>query len=129
MKALPAALNGEAEQTTGVICIECPGVMRVKEQGGSSALEFKCRIGHTYTEREFVEGKESQVERGLMTAKLALAELHALLGDLIQSRSPESHEHFRERMIVIEQQLRELEKIIQGNEKVVFRDESHEVER
>jgi hypothetical protein len=77
MKALSAHAPSEVEQTTGMGCPDCPGVLGVSAM--KEHLRFRCRIGHTYSLAELIASKEGRIEDLLWAPVTALTELAALL--------------------------------------------------
>lgn len=61
-------------------CPACHGALWRSETG--EALQFRCRVGHAYTEASMVSGQDGAVDTALWTAMRALEEQHDLLDRL-----------------------------------------------
>ena len=82
MEAIPSPpAPGRGEETTGVSCPDCPGVLGVSLE--DDHLRFRCRIGHVYSLQDLIEAKERRLEDLLLAPVTALDELATLLRDVI----------------------------------------------
>ena len=79
MHAFPTPLSESEDRPTGLSCPDCFGVLSVRIQGD---LQFRCRIGHTYSLDEVIKGKEHLIEQYLWSAVTALEELVSLLREV-----------------------------------------------
>jgi two-component system chemotaxis response regulator CheB len=83
MKALPDTVTtGKGEISTRLACPQCAGVLTVHAEGAHHHLIFTCRVGHKFSVRELVAGKEDRLEEYLWEALHGLEEMAALLHDL-----------------------------------------------
>src|SRR5262245_23467717 len=96
MQALPKLAPRAREQTTGLTCPDCPGVLEVSSD--EEHLLFRCRIGHTYSLQDLIQAKETRLEDLLWAPVTALEELIALLHDTVaQQRVLGSPREYAER--------------------------------
>ena len=85
MEALPHDVRPDgAEHVTGVSCPDCHGVLAVKVLGPRRTLEFRCRVGHTYSLSEVLESQEEDREDRAWGAVAVAEEIAALLRDLVR---------------------------------------------
>src|SRR2546428_11400398 len=82
MHAVPTRLGPE-EQVTGLSCPDCSGVLNVSAHGQRGTLHFRCRVGHAYAVDDVIVGKEKKLEEYLWSTVATIAELVALLHELI----------------------------------------------
>jgi two-component system chemotaxis response regulator CheB len=89
MDAFPNPPSGPKDQVSGLSCPDCFGVLSVRVEG--NGLHFTCRIGHSYSTHEVIEGKERLIEQYLWSAVTALDELAHLLREAgPEGASPEA---------------------------------------
>ena len=82
MQAIPRRpAVGQGEETTGISCPDCPGVIAVSTQ--NHHLRFRCRVGHVYSLQEMIAAKERRLDELLLAPVTALDELVALLRDVV----------------------------------------------
>lgn len=82
--ALPPQI-GREPQAVALVCPECGGSVAVHAEGDAGRyLVFNCRVGHAFSARTLVAGKEDRVEHALWSAVYLLEELAGLLADLIE---------------------------------------------
>lgn len=123
VRALPEKLaDGFEGTTTGIGCVECPGVLRVYREGaGAPKLKFVCRVGHVFSVDELIAGKERLNEERLWAALLAAEELAAVLDELDRAGSAGAsarREAYAERCARLRAQGRTLRELIERNEPV-----------
>ena len=75
----PVGSNHEGEAAL-LSCPTCQGTLWRSEAGG--ALQFRCRVGHAFTEGSMVVGQDAAVDAALWTALRALQDQHELLSRL-----------------------------------------------
>src|SRR5262245_22477800 len=73
-----------SERATRISCPDCVGVLGVRIDGDHGHLLFVCRVGHTFSIRDLLVGKEEQIETRLWSAIVALEELVEVLDDFGQ---------------------------------------------
>src|SRR5262249_54077912 len=79
-------------------------------------LAFRCRIGHAYSSDEVVIAKERVVEENLWLATTALAELTALLRDLVTTGKAGDHrEVYEKRAARVDRKLQELRRLVEDD--------------
>jgi two-component system, chemotaxis family, protein-glutamate methylesterase/glutaminase len=117
VRALPEKLTNE-QQYTGVVCVECPGVIRVRVEGRGE-LRFTCRVGHAFSANDLVGGKEQKIEERLWSAFESMKELAALLRDL-QQIGADGEANYAARIETLERQAKFLGQILQSNDPVVL---------
>ncbi len=82
MPGLPDPLPPDGEiQLAGLVCPDCSGNVVVLRE--NDELAFRCRVGHEYSTREFLQSKEENLENRAWSAVFAFEELAALLRDLV----------------------------------------------
>jgi two-component system, chemotaxis family, protein-glutamate methylesterase/glutaminase len=118
VRALPEKLTHEP-QYTGVVCVECPGVIGVRKEGSQGELRFTCRVGHAFSSNELIGGKEKKIEEWLWSAFESIKELAALLRDL-QQVSADGEASYTPRIQTLERQAKLLGQILQSNDPVVL---------
>jgi two-component system chemotaxis response regulator CheB len=105
----------DREGITGVSCPECPGVLRLSEEGGRGFLVFRCRIGHAYSADELLRAKEERLECLQWAGITARDELAALLEDLATLvEDPDRHEVLRSRAAAVRVQIRALREMLES---------------
>ena len=67
-------------------CPECQGALEVLVDGATGAVIYVCRIGHQFTARELLAGKEIYLERLLWATLTTVDELIVLIRDLDERR-------------------------------------------
>ena|SRR5438876_168726 len=72
------------ERATRISCPDCAGVLGVRVDGDRGHSMFVCRVGHTFSMRDLLVGKEEQIEARLWSAVVALEELVEILDDFGQ---------------------------------------------
>src|SRR5437867_3895235 len=72
------------ERATRISCPDCAGVLGVRVDGDRGHSMFVCRVGHTFSMRDLLVGKEQQIEARLWSAVVALEELVEILDDFGQ---------------------------------------------
>jgi two-component system, chemotaxis family, protein-glutamate methylesterase/glutaminase len=115
VRALPEKLTNEYEYT-GVVCVECPGVVHVRAEGRGE-LRFACRVGHAFSCNDLLEGKERKIEQWLWSAFESMQELAALLRDLEQR---EGGADYATRIESLERHAKVLAQLLQSNEPIVL---------
>ena len=123
MNALPARIDPDRLNFTGLACPDCGGVLRVKGEGRDRFLVFECRVSHTYDVSELLAAKEERLEHLLWAAFTALEELTALLGDLVvrgpeHGETPEAVQAYTRRTTLARAQAASLREILRGNRPV-----------
>jgi two-component system chemotaxis response regulator CheB len=120
MKALPVPIS--EEQTTGVSCPECPGVLRVGRVDGH--LKFRCRIGHVLSLQDLLVAKEAGLDAALWACVLALEELAALLRDVaaLDLEVPVAELFLEQRAARAAMHADGIREIIEQNESIMFGD-------
>ena len=119
MEALPAAVRSSTDLLiTGVTCPACPGTLAARALRPGGMLEFRCRIGHLFTDEELLTAKEDRLEAHLWGTVTVLEELVALLDDLGR------HTDRRTRALSMVTVLRHL---IQGDRPVTLADPTPEI--
>jgi two-component system chemotaxis response regulator CheB len=93
-----ARTENEHGHLTELGCPDCPGVLRVREEGKGGYLRLTCRVGHTFSSESFLEAKENAVEAALWSAIDHLLEVVSVEEELERrakksGRSPVAGEH------------------------------------
>jgi len=118
VRALPEKVTTEYRYT-GVVCVECPGVVHVRAEGPGGELRFSCRVGHAFSTNDLIEGKEEKIEESLWSTFETIAELIALLRDL-EGLNGGSSGKYATRIQSLERQARAIAELLQSNEPVVL---------
>lgn len=96
------ALGGVVSAFT---CPECHGALWELRDG--ELARYRCRVGHSYSERSLVEHKSRSLEDALWTALTALEESAAIAARAAERATASGHvhtaDHFRQRAELIEQ--------------------------
>jgi hypothetical protein len=107
-------------------------VLQVRQEGRNFALQFVCRIGHTYATSELLEAKEELIEDTAWSVLTAFAELIALLGDLDAHAAHHGHEEmraaYRERSASAESLMAQLRGLLESNRRLSRRHASGSIE-
>jgi hypothetical protein len=117
VRALPEKLSNE-HQYTGIVCVECPGVVGVRVEG-QGELRFTCRVGHAFSVNDLIGGKDQKIEEWLWSALESMKELATLLRDL-QQIGADGAANYAARIDTLERQAKLLGQILQSNDPVVL---------
>src|SRR5262249_12252066 len=116
-----------SERATRISCPECAGVLGVRIDGDHGHLMFVCRVGHTFSIRDLLVGKEEQIETRLWSAVVALEELVEILEDFQQRARrqglPDAARALQERAGRTEVQVARLRSVIAESRAVEVHDE------
>lgn len=74
----------KAFQLTQLTCPECRGP--ISESGQTTVKEYRCRVGHRYSPKTYVEAMAETRERTLWAAVLALEESAEVMKELAESK-------------------------------------------
>ena len=73
--------GGDPETATALTCPECGGAIWEFDREG--VLQFRCHVGHAYSEDTFADEQARTVEAAMWTALRALEEKHMLVSRLM----------------------------------------------
>ena len=110
-----AETSVETETPSPFTCPDCNGTIWMKNGG---VVEFRCRVGHRYSEESMVDAQRDAVEHAKWAALRALeekADLHRRLAARTRARS-HSHSRFVESARAAEEQVRMLRSILLDTE-------------
>jgi two-component system chemotaxis response regulator CheB len=85
---------GRIATPAGIACPECHGGLW--QVDGASPMQFRCHIGHSYTEQTLLNGQDSAIEEAVWAAVRALHEKQMLLKRLAASANQPGREQAAE---------------------------------
>jgi two-component system chemotaxis response regulator CheB len=74
----------------GMSCPDCNGVLH---QVGTRPLQFRCRVGHFWTQDSLMDERDVQIENALWIAVRSLEEKKELLERMAKQRESSGHRH------------------------------------
>ncbi len=107
-----AEMDVDEQEPSPFTCPDCHGTLWMKD---GEVVEFRCRVGHRYSEESMVEAQNDSVERAQWAALRALeekAELHRRLAARTRNRS---RARFEESARDADEQVRMLRTALLGN--------------
>jgi len=102
----------EDERPSPFTCPDCHGMTWMKD---GEVVEFRCRVGHRYSQESMVEAQTDAVERAQWAALRALEEKAELHRRLAARRRDRSHTRFAESARAAEEQVRTLRAALVGS--------------
>ena len=75
---------------SGLTCPECSGILREVREG--DVLQFRCRVGHSYSSETMLEAQGEAVEKTLWTAVRSLEERSILIDKLAENARAHGHD-------------------------------------
>lgn len=70
-----------------ITCPECQGCINLEHNTSTRIRTYRCQVGHTYSLKEIIKGKEVQVENSLWTVMGLFEHLEFLYEALLQDRT------------------------------------------
>jgi hypothetical protein len=67
-----------------ITCPECQGVINLEMNSPPHLMRYRCQVGHTYSLKEMIKGKEVQVENHLWTVMGLFEHLEFLYENILQ---------------------------------------------
>jgi hypothetical protein len=113
----PAARTDCTIPTLLLSCPACHGALEPTKEEADGVVSYLCRLGHRYSPRELLVGKELDVEQLLWSSLTALDELIVILVEL-EERGEASGPDFQRRAAAARKQRADLEAVIAQNEPV-----------
>jgi two-component system chemotaxis response regulator CheB len=100
-------------------CPECQGSLEQVREPTTNTVSYVCRVGHSYTARELLIGKELYIEQTLWASLTALDELIVMMQELEErGQSAACTRDYRERSAIAVRLRAQLEEVIAQNEPV-----------